>query len=415
MNDYCQQIDTLFQMSEVDYQFQRKNLSKEWGLSLDSLDKIWKHLQKDKEQPIAQTTEIEPWSHPVNIDSVINDFVAVIDEVMVIESDMRDAVAWWSLATWFVDYTDIAPYLMITAPEKRCGKSQLMSLLSKLTFNASASANMSTAALYYVLDQKPKSTILLDEVDQYLYDVPNFIGILNAGHGRELGFVDRIEGDKKRVAKKYDCFGFKAIAGISSKNISETLADRSIIIELKRKSETIKKKKLRDIPENSFIELKRKCARLVLDLGEKICTYHATKINALNDRQFDNWSLLLSLAELSGNDFWLNRVREISITISKRTESFQKSCEHDRLVRIAVALSKFNEPEPTAEEISVHMPMIYRITGRCVADVLKIYGLHSKQKMRNGGHNLRCYNRSEIEEVIKAYLTPSEINEIILD
>lgn len=414
MSNHTQKLDQLIQMTEVDYLLNRKELAKELGLGVNSLDKVWKSLQKDKQQNTTiQRKEIEPWKDTVSIDSVINEFSAILDEVMVIEPNMRDAVAWWSLATWFVDYTDIAPYLMITAPEKRCGKSQLMSLLSKLTFNASASANMSAAALYYVLDQKPKATILLDEVDQYLHDVPNFIGILNAGHGRELGFVDRIEGEKKRVAKKYDCFGFKAISGISSKNISETLADRSIIIELKRKNARVQKKKLRDISESIFYELQRKCTRLVQDFGEKIRSHHAERPSGLNDRQFDNWSLMLALAELSGNSYWLGRAKEIAVAISRQSESFQKSYEHERLVLIAAALLTLKGSEPTAEEISSRIPISYRITARSVADVLKVYGLRSKQKMRNG-HNLRCYQRCEIEEVTSAYVTRSEIDEITL-
>lgn len=35
--------------------------------------------------------------------------------------------------TWFIDVVNVAPLAVITAPEKRCGKSLLLTLLGKLS------------------------------------------------------------------------------------------------------------------------------------------------------------------------------------------------------------------------------------------------------------------------------------------
>lgn len=64
--------------------------------------------------------------------------------------------------TWFIDVIAIAPLAIITAPEKRCGKSQLLFLLSRLVNRPLAASNITPAALFRSIDAW-RPTILINE------------------------------------------------------------------------------------------------------------------------------------------------------------------------------------------------------------------------------------------------------------
>lgn len=83
---------------------------------------------------------------------------------------------------------------------------------------------------------------MLDECDTFLAQSRNkdIVGIINSGHTRTNAYVVRCNKDGQAV--KYNTFGAKALCGIG-KYGSDTIRDRSIIIELRRKmiNETVEK------------------------------------------------------------------------------------------------------------------------------------------------------------------------------
>jgi len=80
--------------------------------------------------------------------------------------------------TWFMDEVQIAPLADITAPEKRCGKSQLPFLLGKLTYQPLTASNISPAALFRSIDAW-KPTLLVDEADAFMRDNEELRALLN--------------------------------------------------------------------------------------------------------------------------------------------------------------------------------------------------------------------------------------------
>ncbi len=62
------------------------------------------------------------------------------------------AAALWSTFTWLIDVVQVAPIANITAPEKRCGKSILLTALGKLAYRPMQVSNIAPAALYRAIE-----------------------------------------------------------------------------------------------------------------------------------------------------------------------------------------------------------------------------------------------------------------------
>lgn len=143
--------------------------------------------------------------------------------------------------TWFIDVVQVAPLAVITAPEKRCGKSQLLFILGRLVYRPLAASNITAAALFRSIDLWGP-TLLIDEADAFIKDNEELRGLLNCGHTRDSAYIIRVVGDNF-TPTRFNVWGAKALAGIG--HLSETLMDRSVTLELRRKTPYEKVDRLR--------------------------------------------------------------------------------------------------------------------------------------------------------------------------
>ncbi len=209
------------------------------------------------------------------------------------------ACALWVLATYCVRWFNYAPYLMITAPEKRCGKSQLLGLLANLSCRPLETGNL-TAPVLFRLAQRHHPTMFIDEVDSFLAGDEDLQGVIKCGIEKGKSLVWRLEkqADGSFMEKGFDCFGFKAMAGISAKNLSDTITDRCIIIELRRKLTTETMPKVRNEPSDLWDRLNSRCARFAEDYGEKwLGSYRPNIPDTIDDRSSDKWEPLIAVAD----------------------------------------------------------------------------------------------------------------------
>ena len=78
-----------------------------------------------------------------------------------------ETLALWTLHTYAFHLRDVTAYLGIQSPEKRCGKTTLVTVLSELANRALVSANISSPAFFRVI-QEARPTLLIDEADTFL-------------------------------------------------------------------------------------------------------------------------------------------------------------------------------------------------------------------------------------------------------
>lgn len=121
-------IEYLANLSSYEYGLIRRQEAKALGLNVSFLDKSIREAKIDKDDD-SGFTDIEPWETAINLASLLDEISNTVLRFIVCEKEVADAAALWAAMTWVIDVIQVAPLAVITAPEKRCGKSQLLTLL----------------------------------------------------------------------------------------------------------------------------------------------------------------------------------------------------------------------------------------------------------------------------------------------
>jgi hypothetical protein len=142
-------------------------------------------------------------------------------------------IALWVAHTWVVDPFDYTPYLNISSPARRCGKSTLFDCLALLCPKPWSVVSVTEAVLFRKID-KDCPTLLLDELDKLGEEaLEGICAVLNAGF--DCGtVVTRCVGARHTLCE-FKVFCPKAFAGINNGRLPDTVADRSIPIVMARR------------------------------------------------------------------------------------------------------------------------------------------------------------------------------------
>src|SRR6185436_17453226 len=216
--------------------------------------------------------DVEPWPEPVDGPALLDELEQVMTRHVVLPPFGAETAALWVLHTYAFQLRDVSTYLGIESPEKRCGKTTLLSVLSELSNRAVALANISSPAVYRAIEEK-EPTLLIDEADTFLQGNDELRGILNSGYTRKTAFVVRVSSRTDQTSAKtssssadgvshavpqapsapaagsrlarFSCWCPKVMAAIG--RLPETLADRCIVIRMQRKAEGEPCEKLRNL------------------------------------------------------------------------------------------------------------------------------------------------------------------------
>ena len=145
MADRALELETrLHDLGQTQYALDRATLAKEFKVTVDSLDGIYRRLCKEKPKP----DEPEPWPDPVDGNGLLSALVHQIGRYVCAEPEEILAIALWVIHAHAHDASDISPILLVSSPVKGCGKSTLLDVLEILVPRPMLSANCSAAALY---------------------------------------------------------------------------------------------------------------------------------------------------------------------------------------------------------------------------------------------------------------------------
>jgi putative DNA primase/helicase len=348
---------------------------------------------------------ITPHPAPVNVADLLNDIEATIKKHVILGDHAAAALTVWVLHTWTFELRDIVAYVAIESPEKRCGKTTLLSVLAAMAHKPLIASNVTVGALFRAIDTC-RPTLFIDEADTFLAGNGIMRGIINSGNTWRTAYVLRLTKSKPNPVgehgtrpypravpdsepstinsqpssdtglKKYSCWCPKVIAMIGQ--APDTIADRSIVVPMSRKLVT---ETCAPLAELNTTEIKSKCARFTLDTAQFITEAGKIRGEGLNDRAADTFDPLYVIARLAGGGW------------------------EQKLHAAARALSSTALSNNSGSELLLDIFSIFIQSGR---ERILIRDLAFT--LREGGHGLKSFalkyssiNEHRISEILRSY------------
>ena len=333
--------------------------------------------------------------------------IAHIQRYIVVTTDQATAIALWVLHTHCLAACDETPYLSITSPEMRSGKTNLIKTIAMLTPRPWLVVTPSEAVTYRKI-AKDQPTLFLDEVDTIWARGNEHEGLralLNAGNQRGTT-VPRIKGQSMEIVE-FEVFCCKALGGIGA--LPATVADRSISIRMQRKtkSDVIERWRRRQV-EAAAAPIKETISGVMTDAVEALTDAEPVLPDALSDRAQDHWEPLLAIAELAGGD-WPRLARAAAVALANGRDDDDGSLGHRLLSDCREVFETTGAERFKTGDLIEHLVALedapwgdYRgkpVTGMKVAYWLKPYGIKPKHI---GG--FRGYQRSDFNDAWARYV-----------
>lgn len=347
---------------------------------------------------------------------LLKDVGAYLSRYVVFANPYQEpTVILWVAVTWTIDAFDVAPYLLITAPERQSGKTRVLEVLEPIVRKPIFAAGISPAALYRVVE-KEHPTILLDELDA-IYG-PKAVGneelraLINSGHRRGAKTY-RMGGGTKTKLESFDSFSVKALAGIDSgRQIPDTIVDRSITIRLQRRApdEELARYRRREATKEGA-DLARRLDAL-LDGFTDTETWPDMP-PGLSDRAEDIWQPLIVIADAAGEE-WPALAREAAESIYgtpdpaddslgvRLLSDIRSTMRSDRITSIDL-IEKLTALDEAPWADMYGKPL----STRRLADLLKAFGIAS-HNIRDDNGVAKGFMLADFEGAWRRYLPKAE-------
>jgi hypothetical protein len=382
---------------------------------------------------------IAPHPEPVVIGELLTEIEAVIKKHLVLSDAAATALAPWVLHTYVYELRDTVAYVAIESPEKRCGKTTLLTVLAAMANKPLIAANVTVGALFRAIDTCQPS-LFIDEADTFLAGNTTMRGIINSGNTWRTAYVlrlaksksqqsrDRLPGQNVATAgegagspsqqnadsglQRYSCWCPKVIAMIGK--VPDTIADRSIVVQMTRKLTTETRAPLAEL---NTATIKAKCARFALDEGQKIARYEKIRGKDLNDRAADTFDPLFVIARLAGQE-WEQKLHAAALAISPSAQSKSPVAEllldiytifllTDRKKMFSRGLLAYLHEDEFAMKATT---LNYLTLDECrLSEILRPYGIKSCT-IRVGKDVSRGYLAEDFSEALGRYVPKADFD-----
>ena len=337
----------------------------------------------------------------------IDDIVDLLKRHCVMTPEEIDAIALWITASYLINSFRVFPKLALISPEKRCGKSTTMEVIESVAKDSVLLSSISSAGIYRVT-QQGQPTLLIDEADTFVKDgSPDLIGIINSSHSKKGSTVIRCAGDDHK-AKAFNTWMPMVLASIGA--LSDTVMDRSIVINLRRKKPQEHVARIPVDLEDQQATLRDALSSWCSSYEAAIKSSTAVVPNLGNDRAMDNWFPLYVIAEALGNS-WPARCEAAYKALTTPAEPELPTL---LLKAISVYFSSTGVSRISSSELTTELckdetgPWRECNNGRCVtqnqvARLLRNYGI-KPSSMRVGESVIRGYDKADFTDAFERYI-----------
>jgi Protein of unknown function (DUF3631) len=311
-------IAKLAALSRLEYDRRREEEAERLGVRVATLDREVESARK--RSPNSDATpmqgralslpEPQPWHTPVDGAALLNEIAAAVRRYIVMLDHSADITALWVAHTYLIELFTVSPRLAVTSPEKGCGKTTLLDVLSRLVRRPLPTANVTTSAVFRVVEIA-KPTLLIDEADTFLAENDELRGILNSGH-RRGGTTHRRR--RPRATAVLDLLrdrdrAHRTAAGHARRPVGD------------RRAPAPSPRRARDpaAPRSDRADLDRlaqKAARWATDQAKFVQAADPAMPAALVNRAADNWRPLLAIADVAGGA-WPQKARSAAEGVTR--------------------------------------------------------------------------------------------------
>ena len=326
---------------------------------------------------------------------------------------------YWALTLWIafcysIPQFDFAPRLCFWSPEKRCGKSLALEVVSHLLPNSLMTSSIPSAGLFRTLDRDPTKVILIDESDTVFgrngdkEKAEALRQLLNASFKRGQSVIRCVPPNFD--PKEFKIFAPIALAGIGTSAIPETVADRALMIEMRRMlpNEQILEFESDEV-EKYFFPIKEKLQNFATENESRYRELRPElPKESLNPRARDLWKPLYKVAECAGEE-WIKKALLASVALSSGESDPEEASLSLRL--LSDTREVFLEEQIATRDLLDRLrsleesPWAYleRFNPSVLAHLLKNYGIRPKPF---SGGKVRGYYRKSFEDSWSRYLEP---------
>jgi hypothetical protein len=355
--------------------------------------------------------------HSEHLAALLDALVDLIRDYVVMSTAQADAAALWAAHTHALDAFETTPFLDLTSPEKRCGKTRTLDVLELVVASPWRTIMPSEAVLYRKIEAAAP-TLLLDETDA-VFDKSNgstepLRALLNAGNRRGTS-VPRCVGPSMLLVD-FSIFCAKALAGIGA--LPDTVSDRSIVLRLERKRPDERARRFRRREALEVAEpIARELASWSQDALADLEAARPAVPDALDDRAEEAWEPLLAIADLAGGS-WRERARRAALELSGAREAEDEALgpwllRDIRDVFAAHGVDRLSSTELAAALCEIETSPWGDIRGRVLdarglARRLKRFSIRPKSVRLEDGSTPKGYLLEAFEDAFARYLSASE-------
>jgi len=349
--------------------------------------------------------------------AVLDDVAEFLDRFIAYPSDhARRAHALWLAHTWRMDEWDSTPRLAFMSPEKGSGKTRSLEVSEHLVPRAVRVSQATTGYVLAKVSQDPPPTLFYDEIDtvygQNARGNEDLRAVLNAGHRRDATAGRGLWGPDGLTGQDYPAYCAVALAGLGE--LPDTIADRAVVISMKKRRHTECVEPWRGRLHGSEAK----------ELGERLrswtekAVFHWPEGMPVQDRVADVWEALVMVADAAGGH-WPTAARMAAVALSSSDEG--KSSHGVVLLRdlqtvfgdkskmstqdILVGLCAL--PESRWNDFHGHDSAI---TDRDLSRLLRPYGIRSKDVWM-GDRSAKGYTADDLRDAWERYVDPSTVRE----
>jgi hypothetical protein len=339
---------------------------------------------------------------------------SVFDDYLILPKGVAFIAALWTIGTRIFRQFDCFPYLTVTSPTKRCGKTRFAEILELLCSHPLMSINISEAALFRSIQGDDPPTIIIDEAEalrnRHLDRSQYLLSILQAGF-REGAHVLRCVGREHEV-KKFSVYCPKVVLAIG--NLPDTLMDRSLVISMKRhlKTEQVARFRRRLAAQQASGVVSAIVGWTEKNKSRVSECYHRQSLEFLRDREADIWEPLFAIASVAVPQR-LEELKAIALQLSGEKASLD--VDESMGLRLLSDIRKIfhfarRKAITTAQLIDKlrFWPDDHwgeDLTAISLSKMLRPFGISSKQLWIDDSNN-RGYDVEDFKLVFERYLPP---------